>query len=253
MAKLYTKPEQYLAYCRNTNEKALLHNAIYNNFSHQDPVHILDIGSGNGINTVYLADRFPNTLIDAIENSEEQIKLGMQTRDRWNINYLQIPFEKLRTQRKYDFVLASHVLQYIDTDVSAFVEKAASMLELNGDLWIVQQTRIGMYQIINHQRPFLQDPRFKDWKTFEDYEPIVRDTLDGGNYNIDIDYLGSSFKEINFKDPSEEDKLRLEFILCLDKPFDQQTPEFKEHLAKLELGSNGRIRHPNGILKIRRI
>lgn len=56
-----------------------------------------------------------------------------------------------------------------------------------------------------------------------------------------------------FTKPTDEDKLRLEFMLGLDKLFDKQSLIFKKHLAKLILGSSSRISHPNGIIKIRKL
>jgi len=247
----YKSAMPYLAYCRATDEKQKLHNHISSAFS-KDPRTILDLGCGNGVNTSFIADRFPNSLVDAIERSEAQISEAVSRNCRTNIQYFNVPFEQFNSERKYEFILASHVLQYIDSDLEGFVKSATDMLEKDGELWFVQQTRKGMAQIISHQLPYLSNPRFKGWKTFEDYKEIIEKVV-SADYEVSIDYLDSSFSQIDFKNPSEEDKLRLEFIFCLDRSFDKQSREFKEHLSKLNLGDGERISHPNGILKIRRI
>jgi SAM-dependent methyltransferase len=246
----YKDSKQYSAYCRNTDEKAKLHDYISKAFT-INPNRILDLGCGNGVNTAFLADRFPNSFIDAIERSPAQISVAKSQNYRQNVTYINLPFEDFETKGKYDFVLTSHVLQYIDSGLEGFVKKSGSILEPNGELWFVQQTNQGMAQIINHQKPFLTNERFNDWKTFEDYLPAINIAF-GEGFQTEASYLNSSIKAIDFVNPSEEDKLRLEFIFCLDEPFDKQSPEFKTHLSRLVLGQNGRISHPNGIIKVRR-
>ena len=247
----YKSATPYLAYCKATNEKQKLHDYISSAFD-REPVSILDLGCGNGVNTSFIADRFQNASVDAIERSEAQIQEAISRNSRLNITYVHTPFEQFEIGRKYDFILASHVLQYIDSDLEGFVKKATEMLEKDGELWFVQQTKEGMAQIINHQKPYLTNERFQNWKTFEDYQGTI-EKLVGENYQISVDSLDSSFSQIDFANPSEEDKLRLEFIFCLDDSYDSQSKEFKDHLSKLNLGDSERISHPNGIIKIRRL
>jgi SAM-dependent methyltransferase len=246
----YADSGRYLAYCQDTDEKTKLHECIREDLIPR-PASILDLGCGNGINTAFLADYFSNSSVDAIERSPAQFDYAITHNNRKNTTYILNSFEDFHTDKKYDFILASHVLQYIDSNLESFVRKAISMLSSNAELWFVQQTRYGMAQIISHQRPYLANPRFGNWKTFEDYLPIIEDTLKKG-FQIEISHLNSSFKQIDFANPSEEDKLRLEFIFCLTNTFDEQSLEFKSNLAKLDLGNEERISHPNGIMKIRR-
>ncbi len=248
----YKESKQYLAYCKHTDEKQKLLEHIDLAFQTL-PQRILDLGCGNGVNTMFLAERFPKARIDALERSPAQYTYAHQYHARTNIRYILQPFEQFNTQTKYDFILASHVLQYIDSDLEQFVKKASKMLAPDGELWFVQQTKQGMAQIIKHQKPYLLNPRFKEWKTFEDYVPKIREIFtDECLFSITEEHLNSSFTAINFSCPSKEDKLRLEFIFCLENSFDQQSPEFKAHLSELSLSKNGRIIHPNQILKIRR-
>jgi cyclopropane fatty-acyl-phospholipid synthase-like methyltransferase len=247
----YKNAEPYLAYCRGTNEKHKLHDYISSAFD-KEPVNILDLGCGNGVNTSFIADRFQNASVDAIERSGSQIQEAISRNSRSNINYVHTPFEQFETYKRYDFILASHVLQYIDSDLESFVKTATSMLEKDGEIWFVQQTKEGMAQIISHQRPYLTNERFQDWKTFEDYQDTI-EKLVGKDYQISVDSIDSSFAQIDFANPSEEEKLRLEFIFCLDSSYDGQSQDFKDHLSRLKLGNGERISHPNGILKIRRV
>lgn len=247
----YKSSKQYLAYCNNTNEKSKLHKSISNAFV-VNPAKILDLGCGNGVNSAFLADRFPTSLVDAVERSEAQITEAVIRHNRPNIHYFNVSFEQFGSERKYDFILASHVLQYIDSDLGSFVKKATEMLEKEGELWFVQQTREGMAQIISHQLPYLNSQRFRNRKTFEDYKEIIEELVNK-DYEINDYYLDCSFSQPDFENPSEEDKLRFEFIFCLDESFDKQSPEFKHNLSRLKLGDGQRISHPNGILRVKRI
>src|SRR3989338_2769352 len=147
----YKSATPYLAYCKTTNEKQKLADYISSAFS-KEPITILDLGCGNGINTFFIADRFPDALVDAIERSEAQINEASTRNNRVNIQYSNVTFEQFSSERKYDFILASHVLQYIDSELEGFIKKAIEMLEHSGELWFVQQTKEGMAQIISHQR-----------------------------------------------------------------------------------------------------
>jgi ubiquinone/menaquinone biosynthesis C-methylase UbiE len=247
----YKSAIPYWTYCKYSNEKRLLHQYIEHNLT-KKPSAILDIGCGNGINTVFVANRFPNTIIDAIERSKAQINEAKLRNNATNINYINVDLEHFTSIKTYDFILCSHVLQYIDSNLEQFVKSATTLLDGQGELWFIQQTKEGMTQIINHQMPYLSNPRFKNWKVFEDYRVSIESIL-GKDYQLCADYLDSSISQINFKNPSEDDKLRLEFILCLDESFDEQSAQFKKHLSKLRLGDGNGISHPNGILKIKRL
>ena len=254
---VYNNAMPYLVYCQYSNEKAKLQDHIRHTFPdvpQKQPQRILDIGSGNGINTAFLADYFPEALLDALEQSEAQLAFATTHNSRKNIRYRHSSFEQFDTTTAYDFILASHVLQYIDSDPASFIEKAVSLLKLNGECWFVQQTKQGMAEIIDYQKQYLIPNLFRNWKTFEDYQKTIEDYLKKiDRYELHIDYLDTSIEQIDFAHLSEGDKHRLEFIFCLEKPFDNQSPAFKAHLAQLVLGENSRISHPNGIAKLRRI
>jgi len=250
MKSVFEKPERYLAYASKTNEKRLLHEYLQQ--EHQNgklPLKpgytgkVLDLGCGTGINTKALAEIFEDCDITAIDKSPQMLRVAEKFQN--GILYVPKPFEDL-VFYNFDFILASHVLQYIDTDVRSFIRKIYEALSAGGEAWIVQQTRRGMFSLISHQRDFLESPIFSNWMTFEDYVRIV-DEL-GFNYETTI--LPTSFQGIDFKDPSESDRRRLEFVFCLDRGFDDQPTDFRQHLS--ELGYRDRIFHPNGIIKIRK-
>ncbi len=257
----YKRVEPYLAYVEKTNEKQKFITYMQSAYAEgsfpikpeQKGKHVLDIGSGNGLLAEAIARMLPGHRVDAIERSPAQFEFARANHQLENITYANLPLEKYEPSSLYNFILASHVLQYIDSSTEAFVRRTAELLDAEGEAWLIQQTRRGMAEIISHQRPYLTSPRFDNWKTFEDYERETQEAFAGsGEISITADFIDSSIEQIDFQNPSENDKLRLEFIFCLDRPFDEQTQEFKDHLATLHLGEGGRISHPNGVLKLKK-
>lgn len=260
----YAKYEPYLAYTELTDEKKALDRYITQAYHEgsfplkpgESNKFILDVGSGNGIHSLFLAKLLPEHTIEAIERSAAQLEYAQKHRSAPNINYHLSSLEDWPANKRYDFILVSHVLQYIDTDISYFVNKVLSLLKVGGEAWFIQQTKTGMAQIIAYQQPLLIHPRFKRWRTFEDYQVEIENMLkDNLRYSWTTDHLATSFAMIDFKNPSLGDKLRLQFIFCLYEPYDHQTDEFKQRLIRLqdELNNKGRIIHPNGIMKIKRL
>lgn len=246
---IFDEVSRYCAYCKCTDEKEKLCGLMAKRLHSSG--RILDIGSGIGVNTSFLADKFPDDWIDAVEQSKPAYDYACANNNRINIRYHNVSFENFYPQQKYDFILASHFLQYSKIEISSFLKSALSLMKPSGELWIVQQTRKGLAEIIHHQQKYLTNPFFSDWKTFEDYELQIKMALPQ-DYDCSSEYLDTSIDQINFSAPSENDKLRLEFILGILGRFDEQSEEFKQSLAMLNLGDGKRIFHPNGVLMIRR-
>lgn len=257
----YKKYQPYLAYVRHTNEKERFHAYLEETFKkrllsihpEQDCTHILDIGCGNGVNTVFMANMFSAYQIDGIDKSAAQLWYAKKHNRRSNIHYFLTSLEEFETNTFYDFILVSHVLQHMDIPLENFLAKSLHLLTHKGEIWFILQTKKGMNEIIEHQKPYLSNPKFQEWKTFEDFAPEIQKLASAKEYKIEIEVLPTSIRAINFQKPSKKDKLRLGFMFLLDKPFDRQSEEFKKHLANLELGCRGRIEHPNGIIKLKRI
>lgn len=262
--KNYHRTAPYRAFVEASDEKPCLRAAIRAAvvrgdfpFSLADTqARILDFDCGLGINTQFLAQLFPVAHVVAMDCSSAQIRSARPRLRRYpNVTLHMGAFQELLLgPHGFDFILMSHVLQYVDVRVDNLLLEVVGSLRLGGELWIVQQTDEGVAEIIRHMLPLLLDyPRFVGWRTFRDFLGLAHRTLPFTYQVQRPHYLESSIRQIDFVNPSAHDKLRLEFIFCLETSFDEQSEEFKRHLATLKLGDGQRIRNPNGILRIRRV
>lgn len=247
----FTKGARYNAYVRGTNEKTLLRQYILSeylagNLSIKPRTlgkRVLDLGCGTGAILSILENIFANCEVIGLDRSKEQLS-EIETVKR-NVELINVAFEDYN-RTGFDFILVSHVLQYIDTDPEEFILKIIHSLNAGGEVWFILQTKRGMCELISYTRDLITLPRFKNWLTFEDYVAVI-ETL---GFRHEIVILPTSFSGINFKNPSPLDRLRLEFIFCLNQPYQESSYELRERLAKIPYQE--RIFHPNGIIKIRK-
>lgn len=244
----FTKAERYIEFLKGTDEIDLLIQRLWQEFLNRNlPIRpddlsikrVLDLGSGPGNISRELRRIFLGHDIRCIERTPIYKDI---------YDYEVVPFEDSE-DRPYDFILLSHVLQYIDTDVESFLMKVIESLTADGEVWIIQQTQQGMYEVIMHVREHLTSQRFKTWQTFEDYIEIVDRLSKRKGCIYTIEYLPSSFAGFQWHSLSQSDILRLEFILCIN---DLTQYLKQEPLMFSGLETMGRIQHPNGILRIRR-
>jgi len=244
----FNDASKYEIHLQRTTEKKQLQNLIaflfYNRHLPIKPKdlkikRVLDLGCGTGANTHFLSKLFFGHSIIALDRSLAHLNQARK-KNVPRVFYLPIPFEDYRG-KPFSFILASHVLQYIDTNAKQFIKKIYQSLCPGGLAMIVQQTNIGIAQMIEHQIPFLDNPRFRNWLIHKDYVSIVQELgLPHQTINLTCHIDG-----LDFLNPSDDDRKWLEFVFCLDN-FGTMPNEFKYHLSKL--GKVSPLIHENGII-----
>lgn len=250
-SSIYSRFRGYEAYLSKTDEKKLLQEEIEKTFEKDFLKNILDIGGGDGIHSRFLSERFSNSLVYYIEPSKVLFDLAISNGFKENVSFWNTSLENFKVNKKFDLILVSHVLQYLDSSLEEFIRKCISLLNVGGEIWVINQTKKGMARIIGHQVKFLDQRLFSNWRTAEDFFPLVERLIDSRDFSINFKVLDTSIENINFSNPSLIDKFRLEFILGLERDLDSQSKEFKDNLSKLKFEGK-RINHPNKIMIIKK-
>lgn len=92
---------------------------------------VLELGYGDGIITAYLNDL--DIELSVLEGSEYLVN---KIREKYNITIFNELFEEFEPQKKYDLILASHVMEHVDNPV-LLMEKMGNWLTENGKLIII--------------------------------------------------------------------------------------------------------------------
>lgn len=99
---------------------------------------VLDAGSGNGDYTFWVAERFPDVVIDACDVSEDSInvcKCAQKKLGLGNIDYIQMDLREFRKPETYDFIYSNHVLEHISEN-RAVIENLVTSLKPGGYIYI---------------------------------------------------------------------------------------------------------------------
>lgn len=249
-------PAKYAAYVERTTEKdifkGLLAGAYYQGKLPIKPgdknKKVLDLGCGLGSLTVFLSALFKDHDIYAVERSKSFLDYAEQNvPNAGNINFYCQHFEDY-SNRNFDFILCSHVLQYIDSPIDEFLLKLYDSLTVKAEAWIVLQEDKGINQVVKAAIPHLnkKNPYIENWFVHE----YVRHRLRALGIRYHTSTFVSYFKAINFGNPTEKDKLCLDFFL-LDC-YEETNVALVNSLSQLDrsISANSNIRHDVGITKI---
>lgn len=256
----FTLPANYRAYVAGTDEKVLLHKELARAYwAGELPIRfgdsnkrVLDLGCGLGTNTSVLLGLFDQHDVYAIDRSRDFLDYATsQIIDpNNNLTIEHSAFEDF-TRRRFDFILCSHVLQYIDTELIPFIKKIYESLAAGGEVWIVLQEERGINELILASLPYLDapSPYFKKWFVHDAVRKILMDM----GVEIRSRKILSHFRAPNIDDPAEEDIALLNFILL--NGFDYRNVELVNVLtSKIARKSrSGLIPHEVGITKFRRL
>ena len=163
----FTLPINYQAYIVSTNEKTLLHKELARAYwAGELPIRpgdsnkrVLDLGCGLGTNTSVLLGLFDQHNVFAIDRSKDFLDCAAShvIDAHNNLTIEHCAFEDF-TQGRFDFILCSHVLQYIDTELIPFIKKISESLTPDGEAWIVLQEERGINELILASLPYLNAP-----------------------------------------------------------------------------------------------
>lgn len=136
-----------------SKEKELIIDIIKENTAISKNATILDIGSADGnISKAIQANHKNITLVDIIDQTESEA------------TYIRLPFEKIKLTKKYDLIIACHVLGHFYKNKTAN-EALTSMIDnlsLKGQLIIGYNTNEGyMMELLKHMRQLYAESRFE--------------------------------------------------------------------------------------------
>ncbi|MFJ7825273.1 class I SAM-dependent methyltransferase [Psychrobacillus sp. NPDC096623] len=96
--------------------------------------HVLELGCGDGEMTLLLADSFKSvTVVDGSETMLNECKIRLENKN--NIEYHKSYFEDYKSDKKFDVIIMSHVLEHLDNPVQV-LQKISSLLKEDGVLLI---------------------------------------------------------------------------------------------------------------------
>lgn len=102
------------------------------------PKRILDVGSGFGVKTFYIARVFPDTEVTGIDPGREVIERALSIKKEKgieNVDFTQRDVQELETREHYDLAIMSDVLEHIKDDKLAFKNVYCS-LKKGGVLYV---------------------------------------------------------------------------------------------------------------------
>ncbi len=149
--------------------------------------HVLDAGCGGGDYAFYLAERYPDSQITALDFDEFSInqarKLNVVLSFK-NINFNVGDLKKLKEQNKYDFIYSIHVIEHIPNNYMA-LQKIYFSLKPGGFFYMEIPSKYW------HNYHFFNLKYFKKYVEFEKKEHI------GEQY--DLDQIANILQNIGFK------------------------------------------------------
>lgn len=94
------------------------------------PLNILEIGCGTGLFTSYILELFPDAEIDALDLSSSMIARAVEKFSASKINFIEKDFREFKTEKRYDLILSSSTLQWLDLEPT--FKKVAELLNPKG-------------------------------------------------------------------------------------------------------------------------
>jgi SAM-dependent methyltransferase len=217
-------------FVNHSNEKLKVEQEILNMLKKQNPNTFLNIGSG--FDTISKSTDFEKTQITLVEKNTSYVQAY---KDK-NIEVIHADFEFWNTEKKFDAILASHVLFYFD-DKKEAICKVLNLLDNSGIALFVAHEPAQDYKKL---KDFVFGLKGKKYTyTYDTLKTILDDS--GANFDeVKVDC------EINAKSVDELYKvLRLWFEMDL-KTYYEHEKEIKKLL------SDGKVKYSNSIFVVKK-
>jgi len=172
-------------------EKIIKTSSYYNDIPFQCIINaksILDIGSSNGIGAKNSKYKY---IFDKIDNEGNYLGVDIQFFDYLYYNVIQEDLLNFSPQRKYDLVIASHVIEHIDISKwKDFFHKFFSCVSKNGYLIVItpfkQKIRNDTFK-----------PKPMQHKVFQISKQLLEQHLSNGCYQYSKDLTSRCIREEN--------------------------------------------------------
>ena len=151
--------------------------------------NVLDLGFGNGANSLFLKSTYPNARFDGITVSEEELAIGKNIFDNAWLYNIENGIDDLPANAMYDIIIASHVFEHL-----RYPDECLRML--------ATRLKVGGYIIIAVPNILFYDQRFKFIRGSFDYTDTgVMDKTHLKFFTYDsietvLDVKGSGLKKI---------------------------------------------------------
>ena len=158
------------------------------NFCIKTAKSILDIGSSNG----QMAKKSKYGFIfDKINNEGNYLGVDIQSFNYLYYNIIQADLLNFKPQRKYDLVIASHILEHLDiSEWKNFFHKFFNCVSKKGYLIIITPFK---QKITN----MLHRPKAMQHKVFQIDKQLLEQYLSNGHYQYTKNLVSSFIKEEN--------------------------------------------------------
>lgn len=218
-------------FVNHSDEKLRVEQEIINILIKQNPFTLLNIGSG--FDTISKSTNFTNNLkITVVEKNTSYIQAYTDT----NVEIIQADFEFWNTEKKFNAILASHVLFYLKNKKES-VQKVLSLLDQNGIAIFVCHEPV------------------KDYKKLKDYVFGLKSIKYDYTYDIlksILVELGADFEEVKVSCEVKAKSVD-ELYKVLRLWFEMDLKTYYEHEKDIKnLLSNGKIEYSNSIFIIKK-
>lgn len=157
-------------------------NELLEGYENNDEIRILDLGCGKGLTSIYLAEKYKNAVIFAVDlwvdANNNYIFFKENNLDNriipLNCNAEKLPF----AENYFDIIVSIDAYHYFVTDKLFFKEKIKPYLKDNGLIFIAVPGMKDDYEKVPQDlKGFISDENFRFFKSIKYYENILKENI----------------------------------------------------------------------------